>query len=74
MWTDSSPRSAPSRSRVREGAFGPDGVVKSAEREPEGGAHVDLVSETGPTLQGSAQHERHATGTATRHLDEPLVG
>jgi len=53
MWTDSSPRLAPSRSRVREGAVGPDGVVKSAEREPEGGAHVDLVFETGPPLRGS---------------------
>jgi LuxR family transcriptional regulator, maltose regulon positive regulatory protein len=53
MWTDSSPRSAPSRSRVRGGAFAPDGVVKSAEPEPEGGAHVDLLSETGPLLQWS---------------------
>ena len=54
MWTDSSPRSAPSRSRVTEAASGPDGAVKTAEREPEG-AHDDLVSETGPLLPGSRQ-------------------
>jgi hypothetical protein len=53
MWTDSSPRSVQSRSRVKGTAFGPDGVVKSAEREPEGGTHDELVSETGPLLQGS---------------------